>query len=60
MVFHLFKYVIDEINHGHRICESKSTNLPRIDTLMVGKFFALNSDFCPTELRNVKDLRTEH
>lgn len=31
-----------------------STNLPRINSLMVGKFFAVNPDFCSAELRNVK------
>ncbi|XP_026322183.1 uncharacterized protein LOC113231862 [Hyposmocoma kahamanoa] len=34
--------------------KAESTNLPRIDTLMVGNFFALNPDFCSAELRNVK------
>ncbi|CAG9124729.1 unnamed protein product [Plutella xylostella] len=31
-----------------------STNLPRINSLMVGRFFAVNPDFCSAELRNVK------
>ncbi|XP_028170878.1 uncharacterized protein LOC114360375 [Ostrinia furnacalis] len=34
--------------------KAESTNLPKIDTLMVANFFALNPDFCSAELRNVK------
>ncbi|RVE48832.1 hypothetical protein evm_006606 [Chilo suppressalis] len=34
--------------------KAESTNLPRIDALMVGEFFALNPDFCSAEQRNDK------
>ncbi|KAJ8711958.1 hypothetical protein PYW08_008912 [Mythimna loreyi] len=34
--------------------KAESTNLPRINALMVAKFFACNPDFCSAELRNVK------
>ncbi|RVE49120.1 hypothetical protein evm_006241 [Chilo suppressalis] len=32
--------------------KAESTNLPRIDALMVGEFVALNPDFCSAEQRN--------
>ena len=31
-----------------------STNLPRLDAIMVASFFATNPDFCSAEYRNVK------
>ncbi|RVE40604.1 hypothetical protein evm_014746 [Chilo suppressalis] len=34
--------------------KAESTNLPRIDALMVGEFVALNPDFCSAEQRNDK------
>lgn len=34
--------------------KADSTNLPKIDTMMVAKFFACNTDFCSAEFRNVK------
>ncbi|XP_046975258.1 uncharacterized protein LOC124541432 isoform X2 [Vanessa cardui] len=34
--------------------KGNSNNLPRIDVVMLGKFFASNSDFCSSEFRNVK------
>ncbi|KAL0828981.1 hypothetical protein ABMA28_003867 [Loxostege sticticalis] len=34
--------------------KANSNNLPRIDVVMLGKFFASNSDFCSSEFRNVK------
>ncbi|KAJ8720818.1 hypothetical protein PYW08_006283 [Mythimna loreyi] len=34
--------------------KAESTNLPRINALMVAKFFACNPDFFSAELRNVK------
>ncbi|RVE48433.1 hypothetical protein evm_006869 [Chilo suppressalis] len=34
--------------------KTESTNLPRIDALMVGEFVALNPDFCSAEQRNDK------
>ncbi|RVE45402.1 hypothetical protein evm_009920 [Chilo suppressalis] len=34
--------------------KANSTNLPRIDVVMLGSFFARNSDFCSSEFRNVK------
>ncbi|RVE43216.1 hypothetical protein evm_012133 [Chilo suppressalis] len=34
--------------------KTESTNLPRIDALMVGEFIALNLDFCSAEQRNDK------
>ncbi|XP_046971058.1 uncharacterized protein LOC124538099 [Vanessa cardui] len=37
-----------------RFTKGNSNNLPRIDVVMLGKFFASNSDFCSSEFRNVK------
>ncbi|GBP74627.1 hypothetical protein EVAR_90765_1 [Eumeta japonica] len=34
--------------------KANSTNLPKIDAVMLGTFFATNSDFCSSEFRNVK------
>ncbi|XP_028176894.1 uncharacterized protein LOC114364791 [Ostrinia furnacalis] len=34
--------------------KANSNNLPRIDAVMLGRFFATNSDFCSSEFRNVK------
>ncbi|CAD0207029.1 unnamed protein product [Chrysodeixis includens] len=34
--------------------KANSTNLPKIDAVMLGTFFASNSDFCSSEFRNVK------
>ncbi|XP_045458850.1 uncharacterized protein LOC123669284 [Melitaea cinxia] len=34
--------------------KGNSNNLPRVDVVMLGKFFASNSDFCSSEFRNVK------
>ncbi|XP_046961765.1 uncharacterized protein LOC124543737 [Vanessa cardui] len=34
--------------------KANSSNLPRIDLLMLGGFFASNNDFCSAEFRNVK------
>ncbi|KAF5292141.1 hypothetical protein FQA39_LY14096 [Lamprigera yunnana] len=34
--------------------KANSSNLPRIDLLILGGFFALNNDFCSSEFRNIK------
>ncbi|CAH2094797.1 unnamed protein product [Euphydryas editha] len=34
--------------------KGNSSNLPKVDSLMVASFFARNKDFCAAELRNVK------
>ncbi|KAH9644329.1 hypothetical protein HF086_003114 [Spodoptera exigua] len=34
--------------------KANSNNLPRIDAIMLGVFFASNSGFCSSEFRNVK------
>lgn len=34
--------------------KADSNNLPRIDAIMLGRFFASNNDFCSSEFRNVK------
>lgn len=34
--------------------KADSTNLPRIDSMMIAKFFASNTDFCSAEFRNIK------
>ncbi|GBP69047.1 hypothetical protein EVAR_39248_1 [Eumeta japonica] len=34
--------------------KASSSNLPRVDLLMLGQFLALNKDFCSAEFRNVK------
>ncbi|RVE41280.1 hypothetical protein evm_014071 [Chilo suppressalis] len=33
---------------------NNSNSLPKIDVVMLGRFFAANSDFCSSEFRNVK------
>ncbi|XP_028176755.1 uncharacterized protein LOC114364700 [Ostrinia furnacalis] len=38
--------------------KAESTNLLKIDTLMVTKLFALNPDFCSAKLRNVKLIKS--
>ncbi|RVE42621.1 hypothetical protein evm_012707 [Chilo suppressalis] len=40
--------------------KAESTNLPRIDALMIGDFFALNPDFCSAEQRNDEKHLTTH
>ncbi|GBP17818.1 hypothetical protein EVAR_102677_1 [Eumeta japonica] len=34
--------------------KANSSNLPRIDLLMLGEFLATNKEFCSSEFRNVK------
>ncbi|GBP34611.1 hypothetical protein EVAR_19002_1 [Eumeta japonica] len=34
--------------------KANSNNLPRVDAVMLGTFFASNRDFCSSEFRNVK------
>ncbi|KAF9824869.1 hypothetical protein SFRURICE_001742 [Spodoptera frugiperda] len=34
--------------------KADSNNLPRIDAIMLGRFFASNNDFCSSEFRNIK------
>ncbi|XP_026736708.1 uncharacterized protein LOC113500198 [Trichoplusia ni] len=34
--------------------KANSSNLPKIDAIMLGNFFAFNADFCSSEFRNVK------
>ncbi|GBP33079.1 hypothetical protein EVAR_18558_1 [Eumeta japonica] len=34
--------------------KANSSNLPRIDLLMLGEFFTSNNDFCSAEFRHVK------
>lgn len=34
--------------------KADSANLPKIDSFMIGNFFASNPDFCSAEFRNVK------
>ncbi|RVE52513.1 hypothetical protein evm_002907 [Chilo suppressalis] len=34
--------------------KANSNNLPKIDAVMLGRFFASNTDFCSSEFRNVK------
>lgn len=34
--------------------KANSTNLPEIDAVMLGFFFASNTDFCSAEFRNIK------
>ncbi|RVE44202.1 hypothetical protein evm_011157 [Chilo suppressalis] len=45
---------IDKTNYDAGFVKPESTNLPRIDALMVGEFVALNPDFCSEEQRNDK------
>ena len=34
--------------------KANSSNLPRVDLLMLGEFLAFNKDFCSAEFLNVK------